>query len=78
MLYKTSHKIKMEILNLGSFSLKLCYILGLFIAFLIICGIPSVNKYLDAGVIIERRSAVRKYNDTPAITFCVLNEGSIP
>ena len=72
---KPQSKVEMEILNLGSFGLKLCYIAVLFIAFLIICLIPSVNKYLEAGVIIERRSVVRKHNDTPAITFCVLNEG---
>ena len=34
---------------------------------------PAVNKYLDAGVIIEKSSLLRKSADSPAITFCIQN-----
>ena len=70
---RKKNKTKIPLLNWGPFGLKICYICGLFIAFIFICAGPSVKKYLAAGVIIEKSSVLRKSADSPAITFCIQN-----
>ena len=54
--------------------LKLFFTAGLFTVFVIMFAWPSFNKYLDAGVFIEKSTARRENKDSPAITLCVLNK----
>ena len=60
-----------------SYFLRLIFIVGLFTLFLLKFALPSINNYLDAGVIIEKSSARREDKDSPAITFCALNNMQI-
>ena len=57
-----------------SYFLRLIIITGLFIVFANRFAWPSYNKYLDAGVFIDRSSVRIENKDTPAITFCALNK----
>jgi hypothetical protein len=56
-----------------SFFLRLLIIVVLFTIFVNICAWPSFNNYLNAGVIIEKTSVRRENKDTPAITFCAMD-----
>ena len=64
----------MKTLNLLIQFTKLIFITGLFTIFVVTFAWPSINKYLNAGVIVEKSSLKREIKDSPAITFCALNE----
>ena len=56
-----------------SYLLRLIVIAVLFTIFVNIFALPSFNNYLDSGVFIDKRSVGRESNDTPAITFCAMD-----
>ena len=56
-----------------SYVLRLLIIVVLFTIFVSMFAKPSFNNYLSAGVIIEKHSVKRENKDTPAITFCAMD-----
>ena len=56
-----------------SYVLRLIVIAVLFTIFVNMFAKPSFNNYLNAGVIIEKSSVRREREDTPAITFCAMD-----
>ena len=56
-----------------SYLLRFLIIVVLFTIFVTLFGRPSFNNYLNAGVIIEKNSVKRENKDTPAITFCAMD-----
>ena len=57
-------------------SLRLIVTICLLIIFLWKFAYPSINKYLDAGVITEKSWRRREVSDSPAVTLCALNRDS--
>ena len=64
----------MKTLNLLIQFTKLIFIAGLFSIFVVTFARPSIEKYLNAEVIVEKSSLKREKKDSPAITFCAYNE----
>ena len=56
-----------------SFVLRLLITAALFTIFVSIFALPSYNKYLNAGIFIDKSLVKRKKTDTPSVTFCALN-----
>ena len=56
-----------------AFVLRLLIIAALFNIFVSRFAAPSSNKYLNAGIFIDKSSVSRENKDTPSITFCALN-----
>ena len=54
-------------------ALRMVFVLLLIILFIWRFAAPSVQKYLDAGVVTEKTWRLRTLEDFPAITFCILN-----
>ena len=57
--------------------MKLLFTTALFIFFLVQFAIPSFNKYLHDGVMVEKSWKTRQANDTPTVTFCAQPRDSL-
>ena len=67
----------MEKLNSRPHRLKILFIVVLFAIFVFTFARPSINNFINAGVIVEKSSARREMADSPAITICALNKQSV-
>ena len=56
--------------------LRLVFTLCLFICFLLYFALPSLEKYLDAGIIVEKSWRKLRVTDSPSITLCALDRAT--